>query len=56
MTQFLGMTLFIVLAILASVLGMSLATSFILWDWQWFFESNTGWRIFVLLLVCGSAR
>jgi len=39
--------------ILLACLSVSLATSFVLWDWQWFWETNTGFRILVLLAVTG---
>lgn len=36
-----------------SILATSLLTSFIMWDWQWFWSSNAGWRIFILSAVFG---
>ncbi len=46
--------LFVIALLTVSVVVVpSLATSFVLWDWQWFWETNTGWRVFVLLLITG---
>lgn len=36
-----------------AILGTSLMTSFILWDWQWFWETNTGWRILLVNILFG---
>lgn len=46
--------LLVIAFILAALFGFSsLATSFILWDWQWVWESNTGWRVLIFMMLSG---
>ena len=46
-----GIAQMITLIVVVTILGASVATSFILWDPQWFWASNTGWRTALVVLL-----
>ena len=46
-----GIAAMIALIIIGTILVSSAAASFILWEPQWFWASNTGWRTALVILL-----